>query len=202
MTTEDFEKAIEELWGPLTIDEMVLGKGGQVKCVYGHTMYFWIRWDSLGYCFAVPSNVMFRINEPLEGHRDIEDTRWHRASFYDLKFDNVMKKENKTTAPTKEPMTDEEIHEILEDSIDGWNIISIAIKMMLLGKVTQEREKNGDVSNKEVVASVCVLCKMVADLILLITDDEDKRQELRDDFVKGIDMWLKDDDEVEIEEES
>ena len=40
MKVEDFEKAIDALQlmldEPIVIDEMVLGKGGQVKVVYGH----------------------------------------------------------------------------------------------------------------------------------------------------------------------
>ena len=46
MKVEDFEKAIDALQlmldEPIVIDEMVLGKGGQVKVVYGHIFSLWV----------------------------------------------------------------------------------------------------------------------------------------------------------------
>lgn len=87
MRVEDFEKAIDALNAGIFVDEMVIRKGMQVKAVFGHTGYSWIKWDDSGRSFSccsaeeipmVPQNPKLEV--ALEGE-------WKRDTVYDLKFD-------------------------------------------------------------------------------------------------------------------
>ncbi len=90
MKVEDFEKAIDALQlmldEPIVIDEMVLGKGGQVKVVYGHIFSLWVKWDTFGRCLVARKEEKLPL-EPIDGYRTIELEQWEHYEFYDLKIE-------------------------------------------------------------------------------------------------------------------
>ncbi len=85
MLTADFEKAIDAWKGGVVIDEMVLGKGSQVKCVYGHGNHEYIKWDGFGRGFVCYSEEELPLDVPQDPRNEADE--WERSLVYDLKFE-------------------------------------------------------------------------------------------------------------------
>lgn len=86
MITETYEKAIDALKGDVVIDEMVIVKGGQVKCAYGHTKYCYIMWDDMGRGFSCYVDEDLPLH-PMNPRLEVEyEGEWVRDYVFDLKF--------------------------------------------------------------------------------------------------------------------
>ncbi len=87
MKVQDFEKAIDALNCGIFIDEMVIGKGNQVKACYGHSLHRCHKWDELGRGFVDYSQKEKTLpdDEPLDPRNEVD--QWERFNIYDLEFE-------------------------------------------------------------------------------------------------------------------
>lgn len=80
MRIKSYEAAIDALKAGVTIDEVVLERGSEVKMVYGHCSHVYVKWDAFGRGFT----AMRDEDEELKDPRTVED--WLRSPDYDLLF--------------------------------------------------------------------------------------------------------------------
>lgn len=80
MRFKDYEAAIDVLNAGVSIDEVVLLRGPEVKTVYGHCNHVYVKWDAFGRGFT----AMRDEDEELKDPRTVED--WQRSPDYDLLF--------------------------------------------------------------------------------------------------------------------
>lgn len=80
MRFKDYEAAIDVLNAGVSIDEVVLLRGPEVKTVYGHCTHVYVKWDAFGRGFT----AMRDEDEELKDPCTVKD--WQRSPDYDLLF--------------------------------------------------------------------------------------------------------------------